>query len=395
MRPFIVHFNPRDHAMTAGGKSRLAALVMAFWLLVSCSAAEPPLPSPEQVRQAVRISLPFLEAGADKWKAKTFGAAKNQCVSCHHLPFAIWTHREAKAHGLPVNDAKVTDWADWSLTFSAQRKYKDEMVDGFLDTMVLCRQSLPADEPALKAFQLFTELLAHQQLPDGSWMVQDRISTNEPGFQIVAKSRPPAATPAPSVPGVDQSKPEAQREATQVDTLWTLLGVAALERLGDRLPAETRQTLLHSRQRALSFLKDAPAGRRSDWLAWQMLITREYGEARRVPEWREALLHQQNADGGWGLAKGDASHALVTGQCLYALSLAGINGDQPAAQRAWKYLLGTQRDDGSWKAPSRLESEKFNYVTIYWGTAWATVGMLASLPATPAASVASPGPARE
>lgn len=52
-------------------------------------------------------------------------------------------------------------------------------------------------------------------------------------------------------------------------------------------------------------LEDAKGGSRSDWLA------------------------QQNSDGGWGLVRGDPSHALVTGQAGdagTAADIAGANG---------------------------------------------------------------------
>jgi squalene cyclase len=51
--------------------------------------------------------------------------------------------------------------------------------------------------------------------------------------------------------------------------------------------------------------------------------------------------------------KGGASHPLVTGESLYALSVMGLKGDEVEARRAWGYLISTQGQDGSWKNLSR------------------------------------------
>ena len=76
-------------------------------------------------------------------------------------------------------------------------------------------------------------------------------------------------------------------------------------------------------------LEDAKGGSRSDWLAFRMLIERELGDKAKVGPLRKALLAQQNSDGGWGLVRGDPSHALVTGQAGdagTAADIAGANG---------------------------------------------------------------------
>ncbi len=117
-----------------------------------------------------------------------------------------------------------------------------------------------------------------------------------------------------------------------------------------------------------------------------MWIERELGDPAKVGTWRGTLLGQQNEDGGWGLVRGEPSHPLVTGQVLYALSIAGVGGDQATIPRAWRYLLTTQRKDGSWDAPSRAIADHSNYVTVYFGTGWATLGLLRTLGASP------PGP---
>jgi len=106
-----------------------------------------------------------------------------------------------------------------------------------------------------------------------------------------------------------------EREANEVDTMWTILGMASLEQLGDALPKQTLQASAKDRQRALNWLKEGKPGTRTDWLALRMLVDRDYGDAKQVQEWLKQLLGQQNLDGGWPLVKGGASHPLVTGLC--------------------------------------------------------------------------------
>jgi hypothetical protein len=71
----------------------------------------------------------------------------------------------------------------------------------------------------------------------------------------------------------------------------------------------------------------------------------------------QAILAEQRADGGWGQRESMACDAYATGQSLYALQAAGIKTSDPAYQKGVKFLLATQREDGSWFVASR--SPKF------------------------------------
>jgi hypothetical protein len=74
-----------------------------------------------------------------------------------------------------------------------------------------------------------------------------------------------------------------------------------------------------------------------------------------------------------------ASDAWATGQALYALAHAGIKPDEPIIQRGHAFLVGTQRDDGSWPMTSRPakpggEGSKSLIPITAAGSAWATLG---------------------
>jgi ankyrin repeat protein len=60
------------------------------------------------------------------------------------------------------------------------------------------------------------------------------------------------------------------------------------------------------------------------------------------------LSSEQRRDGGWAQLPKLQSDAYATGQALYALHLTGEDAGQKDFQKGLRYLLTTQREDGSW-----------------------------------------------
>ncbi len=71
--------------------------------------------------------------------------------------------------------------------------------------------------------------------------------------------------------------------------------------------------------------------------------------------------------------------AVATGQALMAIGRVG--GSPEAVRRAWSYLAATQQVDGSWAVHTRNPNTKSDRVISYFGTAWATLGLLETLSA--------------
>lgn len=60
------------------------------------------------VREAVSRSLPFLEEEGVAWMQV------RNCMSCHHVPFLLWSHRSAQARGFTVDSQKLAEWDEWT-----------------------------------------------------------------------------------------------------------------------------------------------------------------------------------------------------------------------------------------------------------------------------------------
>src|SRR6187551_3790457 len=91
---------------------RWCCLTLSWFGLASAAMqADEPIvlpPSDAAVREAVTRSLPFLEKGGVEWMND------RGCMSCHHVPFLLWSHRAAQAHGLTVDANKLAEWDEWS-----------------------------------------------------------------------------------------------------------------------------------------------------------------------------------------------------------------------------------------------------------------------------------------
>ncbi len=304
-----------------------------------------------EVRTAIERGLPYLEKSSAAWRSD------RKCVTCHQVPFAIWALTEGKARGFKVDGTKLDDLTAWAFDFCATNENKNERTGGFHLTSVfmILSQTGPARADALKVYPLFETFFAKRQKPDGSW---------REGRQIRIQG--------------------AQREADDADTMWTLLAIKRLEQLGDKLPAETRKGLTAERIKALTFLKDAKPGKRIDWLLLRVLIAKEYGTPARAKELLRELLAEQNHDGGWGYVRAGDSYAHTTGEVLYCLGLMGMGESDASVRKAWKYLVQSQQCEGWWHCPTRetfsTKPDKVHDPSVHWGTAWATIGLMQTLP---------------
>jgi squalene cyclase len=172
-------------------------------------------------------------------------------------------------------------------------------------------------------------------------------------------------------------------------------GLVALMKVND-------ETLVKSRERALEWLKtiDPAAAELNEQAVVGLLVEKAYGTAEKTAQRAAELVARQNADGGWSarLGEGRGSDAFATGQSLYALCRTGTSREDPSIEKALRYLIGTQEKDGSWRVPTAAIHEpsaradrvvRTDAVYQFWGTSWAMLGMLQTLPETTGESVAA------
>jgi len=343
----------------------VSALVLTTAMAPPSAAAE--APSAEQVRRAVERSLVTLDRGARDWwygntqvgekdgrPALVKGPQKN-CGSCHHVPMAVWNLTEAKKHGLAVDDRALDELRDWAYTpYVKDPDLKPVGQDKFgggkvsLNTIYLSLAAAadPApDEKTLDAMKKFAAHLIDKQEADGSW------KAGRTGYE------PPIG------------------DITEVLTMQALLVLATAH--DKSLLVEDRWT--QCRDRALEWLSKAQLSDRHQTLAMQALVKQVFGKPEEVQASVKELLKRQNADGGWSQLKEMPSDAMATGQTLYVLARLGVKDQQTAVQRAQGFLVRTQAEDGSWWVPSREKGRK-GLASSYYGSAWATLGLIQTLP---------------
>jgi hypothetical protein len=316
-------------------------------------ASPPVTATPHQARKAAERGLAFLEKDAAAWRKE------RKCATCHHGTMTVWALTEAKSHGYPVTANTVADLMNWT-----RQRLKDldkprdprpgwNMVSTPAIYLGVMAQIVPRQETISPAElrRIVGHLERHQE-KDGSW----------------AWSLAPA-----------QNRPPPVFESDEVVTLL------ASEVLAPRTPADKEDAAARtSRERAAAWLAKVTPSGSTQATALRLWRAVRAGEGKEVEAGIGRLLSRQNPDGGWGQDRGLPSDAYATGQALYFLNLAGVDGGRTAVRHAVSFLVATQRPDGSWPMTSRAHpgaKPMTNPVPItHFGSAWATLGLIRSVP---------------
>lgn len=268
------------------------------------------------VRSAVAKALPPLqETSIESKKAFVNHASKQDCVSCHQQFLPMAAIGCAKKQNVPVDkeseeqliemvragELKNVD-TDWQALFHPEAVHtKGYALLGW------AAEDLPANE----TIDSWVHHLAAIQGEDGQWY------NNLP--------RPPIQTG---------------------DVGATALAVHALQKYP--LPG-----------RKAEFAKQVDRARRWLWTVkpdntesriYQILGLAWAGErVEKLQPLAKALLAEQRTDGGWAQLPGLKSDAYATGQAIYALRVgAGLPSKDTFVERAMRFLVETQLEDGTW-----------------------------------------------
>jgi len=330
------------------------------------ASPEAPVGAP-QVRQTVEKSLVFLDKAGLEWETK-------KCVSCHHGPWMMWSGYEARKRGFTVNEKSLEIVRAGALkAYGAHPKLqptnRDVLNDLSINVIYLTFGMGAAGEPDAETAKFFDRAAAHlvdQQKENGSW-------------KVFIKNAPDGLM-APLL------------DSDDVTTMWALLALDYREPSGI-----SKAALAKCKEKGLKFLSDNPPRDTLQSLVLRILLNQRLGKPDDVQTLVKELLSLQKDDGGWCQTKKLRSDALGTGQALVALTTAGvpacITADDPAFTKAWGYLIRTQKPNGAWDVNSRAyEPPEFSG---YMGTAWATLGLVRTLPEEKDAAVSAVLPIRD
>ena len=340
-------------------------------VVAQCWAGEPselvrsagqPSPFAVKVRKAVQRSTGYLAREGVTWMQK------QQCASCHHIPFMVWALNEAREHGYPIEEKALDDVTTWAL---AERNHTQVFPDlpldkkhsetDYLGPLLMALGVGAAEHRTPTQESARQRLIAYaltQQAGDGSWNPNSTggrppvHSTRDVGTSLLF-----LALSDPSLPGAPPSSWKAQH-ASSAD--WLLRNSPAASHQGNIM------RLLVNRRLEVPGEKSEPL--------------------------LESILAHQNDDGGWSQTPKMKSDAFATGLALYALSGQPTKEVERAISRATTFLLESQLPDGSWAMASRhaeptgpgpaSDLRPIRYV----GTAWATIGLVRTAPGNKSAS---------
>lgn len=312
-------------------------------------------------RAAVERALAFLEEDALRWKNEK-DPKKGGCATCHHGAMTVWTLNEAKGRGYPVKSEMLADMAKWSKArFLGPDVEKPRGKEAGYNTvslaaifLALTAEAVPRQESLTpEDLRRFAEYLPRYQEADGSWAM------------------PPLWAGSPAPPVMDNH---------ETWTLYATVALAPFVPADPNTPSAARESL----RKAAEWLNKTKPADTTQSAALRLLVTARAGAFSDLHPGIDRLLRRQNPDGGWGQVQDLPSDAYATGQALYALSLAGMTKERREIQASVRFLADTQKADGSWPMTPRAHPGKkpaTNTVPIvYFGTSWATLGLLRTLP---------------
>ena len=376
-------------------------------------------PSDAAVREAVSRSLPFLEKEGVAWMND------RGCMSCHHVPFLLWSHRAAQAHGLAVDDKKLTEWDEWCRkdSLSHRNLFRLQNYDlGKVEAAKLpdaVKEKLkPLIEQPFKTEAEFvaklTPLLSEEELKSYQSIVtktaervQNALDRNGGGLDVVGQlllgshgtssilAQPDFRDGTIALMHrnqlADGSWAPGNQLATlrrwslptanQATTMWATLALAAYDTPGSKRSDVIEKAIAYQRQ------QPSPQPDNREWFATRLLFEKQFGSADDVAKLRQQLLEARGSDGGWGWEKGVPSDSMTTGLAIYVLVKVQAGDDSAVFRDARKFLLTSQQPDGSWLTPAKNISNSKDPERLkvrdeiyhYWGTAWAAIGLLETL----------------
>jgi hypothetical protein len=331
-------------------RTLLAALLLL--IPVRAIATEPEEPTAEKIKAAVAKSVPLVQKSANEY------TKQRDCFSCHHQALSLFALTTAKAHGFDVSQETLDKQVAHTLKHLATNRDNYKKGRG---------QGGQAD---MAGYGLFA-LEAGGAKPDATTAaVAEYLLLRDDDREVwrTSANRPPT-------------------EASAFTTAYI-----ALRGLQKYSTPEQAERLEKRTAKVRQWLLDTPAKDTEDRVFRLGALKIAGADAKDVKTAAEELRKTQRDDGGWSQTDKLESDAYATGTALVMLHEAGSLAVTDAVyKRGVKYLVSTQRDDGSWHVKTRSSpfqtyfESGFPYEKDQWismsATCWATAALALTAPA--------------
>jgi gluconolactonase len=269
-------------------------------------------------KAAIDNGLRRIEKGASNY-------VKNaKCFSCHHQALAIMSLSSAQRRDFHIDQAVLKGQIDFTVkSFQAKKEKisKGQGIEGASTMAVYALLALetaqyPADETTASLIQY----LLVRQRPDGSFPALAKRPPLEGSFftnAALALGGLRKYGPAKNAQG---KMPAPIDRAFQKGSAW----------LREHTPETTEDKIFHLRG-----------------------LIAAGASSKEIAAGRALLLKEQKKDGSWAQLGDLAGDAYATGSVMMALRATDLATTEPAYQKAVRFLLATQKEDGSWIVPTR------------------------------------------
>jgi N-acyl-D-amino-acid deacylase len=309
------------------------------------------------VRKAVEKGLQRIEKGSANYLSNA------SCFSCHHQYHALAVLTAAKKRGFSIDKANLPRQIEFTLETFRPHEEEIRKGRGIPGGNTMAAYALLAlDQAGHRADDttaMLIEYLLVRQKPEGAW---------------------PAVMPRPPSEGSTFTN---NTLALRAMKQWAPKGESkAATVLGQRMEkaAERGRDWL---------LKNQPKDTEDRAFLLRGLVVAGV-ESQLIEQARKILLEQQQTDGGWAQLPNLQSDAYATGIVLVALLQSGSPADHPAVRKGVKYLIQTQKQDGSWLVTTRSKPVqkwfdnddphgKSQFISMA-ATGWAVQALLETLP---------------
>jgi ankyrin repeat protein len=242
------------------------------------------------------------------------------CISCHNTSLPAMARQAASARGVAIDPAVAAHATHVTIGMWRPRRNASFVGrcggNGYVPTVTYGLVSMAEEGVAANSVtDAAAVCLSSRQSPDGAWRVND--------------IRPPLSGNA---------------------FLYTALAIRGLDAYA---PPALRDEMQRRIELARSFLMAAEPHDTQDESMKLMGLVWAKAPADVVAAQAQRVLMRQRRDGGWGQTPLMEADAYATGQALHALRLAGTQPESSAYASGVRFLLRTQREDGSWYVPSR------------------------------------------